>query len=111
MSRRSPVCRGEPSTASARWLSHPGEFAYIGAFSGGLFSYPSVDVQAVNQGTKLARLYSGDVDFAYALTKSTMQWLTSQGIKLRVRRHLGRTAWLRHLDGGSDRLRAAAFRT
>jgi len=63
------------------WVSHPGEFAYIGAFSGGLFSYPSVDVQAVNQGTKLARLYSGDVDFAYGLTKSTMQWLTSQGIR------------------------------
>ncbi|MFC3989690.1 alpha/beta hydrolase-fold protein, partial [Actinoplanes siamensis] len=63
------------------WLSHPGEFAYIGAFSGGLLSNPSVDVQAVNKSTKLARLYSGDVDFTYSLTQSTMQWLTSQGIK------------------------------
>jgi enterochelin esterase-like enzyme len=63
------------------WLSHPGEFAYIGAFSGGLFSYPTIDVQAVNEATKLVRLYSGDVDFTYSMTQSTMQWLTSQGIK------------------------------
>lgn len=63
------------------WLAHPGEFAYIGAFSGGLFSYPTVDVQAVNESTKLVRLYSGDVDFTYSFTQSTMQWLTSQGIK------------------------------
>ena len=63
------------------WLAHPGEFAYIGAFSGGLFSFPTVDVQAVNESTKLVRLYSGDVDFTYSFTQSTMQWLTSQGIK------------------------------
>jgi enterochelin esterase-like enzyme len=63
------------------WLSHPGEFAYIGAFSGGITSSPTVDVQAVNEGTKLARLYSGDVDFTYSMTQDTMKWLTSQGIK------------------------------
>lgn len=63
------------------WLDHPGEFGYIGAFSGGLFSYPTVDVQAVNESTKLVRLYSGDVDFTYSFTQSTMQWLTSQGIE------------------------------
>jgi enterochelin esterase-like enzyme len=63
------------------WLDHPGEFSYIGAFSGGLFAYPAVDVQAVNESTKLARLYSGDVDFTYTITQNTMQWLTSQGIE------------------------------
>ncbi|GIF14933.1 alpha/beta hydrolase-fold protein [Actinoplanes teichomyceticus] len=63
------------------WLSHPGEFAYIGAFSGGLLSYPTVDVQAVNASTKLARLYSGDVDFTYSFTQESMRWLTSQGIE------------------------------
>ncbi|WP_344224493.1 alpha/beta hydrolase-fold protein [Paractinoplanes ferrugineus] len=62
------------------WLNHPGEFAYIGAFSGGLLSNPTVDVQAVNESTKLARFYSGDVDFTYTITQSAMQWLTSQGI-------------------------------
>lgn len=62
------------------WLNHPGKFAYIGAFSGGLLSNPTVDVQAVNASTKLARFYSGDVDFTYSITQSTMQWLTSQGI-------------------------------
>ncbi|MCA2216916.1 alpha/beta hydrolase-fold protein [Jidongwangia harbinensis] len=62
------------------WLNHPGEFAYIGAFSGGLLANPAVDAQAVNDSTKLVRLYSGDVDFTYNFTQSTMQWLTSQGI-------------------------------
>ncbi|WP_204004275.1 alpha/beta hydrolase-fold protein [Micromonospora lutea] len=70
---------GAMNTLSS-WLNHPGEFAYIGAFSGGLLSYPTVDVQAVNESTKLARLYSGDVDFTYSFTQDSMRWLTSQGI-------------------------------
>lgn len=63
------------------WLNHPGEFAYIGAFSGGLLSYPTVDARAVNESTKLARLYSGDVDFTYSFTQEAMKWLTAQGIE------------------------------
>jgi len=64
------------------WLSHPGEFAYVAAFSGGLFGTPTFDAQAVNEGTTLARIYTGDVsDFAYGWTMSLMATLDSRGVE------------------------------
>ncbi len=46
--------------------AHPGRFAYIGAFSAGFGSGTGVDVAAINNGTKLLRVYVGDVtDFVY----------------------------------------------
>ncbi|TQS21608.1 esterase family protein [Microbispora sp. KK1-11] len=41
--------------------AHPGRFAYIGAFSAGFGSGAGVDVAAINNGTKLLRVYVGDV--------------------------------------------------
>jgi enterochelin esterase-like enzyme len=64
------------------WLQYPGEFAYVGAFSGGLFSWPQVDAAAVNAGTKLARFYVGDIsDFAAGWVRSTMAGLDSRGVE------------------------------
>lgn len=64
------------------WLTNPGEFAYIGAFSGGLFGWPAVDVDAVNAGTTLARIYVGDVsDFASGWVYGTLAGLDSRGIE------------------------------
>lgn len=59
----------------------PGEFAYIGAFSA--FSPPpaNADVEAINAGTKLLRVYSGDVqDFTYGATLGMIAGLTDRGI-------------------------------
>jgi enterochelin esterase-like enzyme len=59
----------------------PGQFAYVGAFSA--FSNPpaSADVQAINDGTRLLRIYSGDIqDFTYQATLTMVSQLTSRGI-------------------------------
>ncbi|WP_448630555.1 hypothetical protein [Cellulomonas soli] len=59
-----------------------GEFQYVGAFSGFLFSYPATDAAAINAGTKLARIYTGDVsDFTYSFTKSLVTTLEQRGIE------------------------------
>ncbi len=64
------------------WLTRPGEFQYVGAFSGFLFSYPTTDVAAINAGTKLARIYTGDVsDFTYSFTMSLVDVLEQRGIE------------------------------
>ncbi|WP_449385935.1 alpha/beta hydrolase [Cellulomonas soli] len=64
------------------WLTRPGEFQYVGAFSGFLFSYPATDAAAINAGTKLARIYTGDVsDFTYSFTKSLVTTLEQRGIE------------------------------
>lgn len=63
-------------------LAHPGEFAYVSSFSGFLFSTPSnVDVAALNAGTKLLRIYSGDIsDFVYSFTVSLLNTFDNLGI-------------------------------
>jgi enterochelin esterase-like enzyme len=61
--------------------STPGEFAYVGAFSA--FSSPpaSADVAAINEGTKLLRIYSGDIqDFTYQATLTMVSNLQNRGI-------------------------------
>ncbi len=61
--------------------AHPGEFAYVGAFSA--FSAPpaNADVEAINAGTKLLRVYTGDFqDFTYQNTLSLIAALESRGI-------------------------------
>ncbi|MCM0641177.1 alpha/beta hydrolase [Cellulomonas wangsupingiae] len=64
------------------WFARPGEFAYIGAFSGFLFSYPPTDVAAMNAGTKLARIYTGDTtDFTYSFTMGLVDVLKERGIE------------------------------
>ena len=64
------------------WLTRPGEFAYVAAFSGFLFGTPSFDAQAVNDGTTLARIYTGDTsDFTYSFTMSLMSTLDARGVE------------------------------
>ncbi len=61
--------------------STPGQFAYVGAFSA--FSNPpaNADVAAINAGTKLLRIYSGDIqDFTYANTLTMVSQLQGRGI-------------------------------
>jgi enterochelin esterase-like enzyme len=61
--------------------SHPGAFAYIGTFSAGLTSTEGIDVGAVNSGTRLLRIYSGDVtDFLYPLVMSALATFEHLGI-------------------------------
>jgi enterochelin esterase-like enzyme len=62
--------------------THPGEFAYIGTFSSALQNSEGIDVAAVNQGTKLLRIYTGNVtDFVYPFTMSTLATLDRLGIR------------------------------
>jgi enterochelin esterase-like enzyme len=62
--------------------SHPGEFAYIGTFSAGLTNTTGIDVAAINSGTRLLRVYSGDVtDFVYPFVTATLATFDSLGIK------------------------------
>jgi enterochelin esterase-like enzyme len=63
------------------WLTRPGEFQWVGAFSGFLFSYPQTDTAAINAGTRLARIYTGDIsDFTYSFTMTLVDTLKSRGI-------------------------------
>ncbi|GAA4428977.1 hypothetical protein GCM10023169_30770 [Georgenia halophila] len=60
----------------------PGEFAYIGAFSAGFFGdAPSLDVEAINEGTTLLRVYNGNrTDFTYDLVRSTLATFDRLGV-------------------------------
>jgi len=61
--------------------AHPGEFAYVGAMSA--FSPPpaSADVDAINAGTKLLAVYTGDIqDFTYQNTMTLIAALEERGI-------------------------------
>lgn len=63
-------------------LTRPGNFAYVGAFSGFLFGMPSFDAATVNAGTKMFRLYSGDAsDFTHDFTVSLMQTFDQRGVR------------------------------
>lgn len=73
------------SAGAARTVSvlkaYPGEFASIGMFSGGFGSGDGVDVDAINAGTDLLRLYIGDItDFVYGSMMSTLETLDELGI-------------------------------
>ncbi|GAA3640234.1 hypothetical protein GCM10022200_24840 [Microbacterium awajiense] len=72
---------GSGHTLSTLW-AYPGEFAYIGAMSA-FGSVPgSADVQAINDGTELLRVYSGDVqDFTYGATLSLISSMTNRGVE------------------------------
>jgi enterochelin esterase-like enzyme len=60
----------------------PGEFAYIGAMSAFTNPPANANVSAINEGTKLLRIYSGDVqDFTYPNTLSLVSALNSRGIE------------------------------
>jgi len=62
--------------------AHPGEFAYLGTFSAGIFNSAGFDVAAINSGTKLLRLYTGNVtDFVYPFVISTMATFDQLGIR------------------------------
>ncbi|WP_298459739.1 esterase family protein [uncultured Cellulomonas sp.] len=72
---------GSGLTLSTLW-AHPGEFGYIGAMSafGGVPA--SADVQAINEGTELLRVYSGDVqDFTYNATLSLLASMDNAGVE------------------------------
>ncbi|MFD2769456.1 alpha/beta hydrolase [Cellulomonas phragmiteti] len=64
------------------WLTRPGQFGWMGAFSGGLFfNTPQFDPAAVNAETRLARVYTGDVtDFTYQHTMNLLDLLEANGI-------------------------------
>lgn len=73
------------SAGAARTVSvlkaYPGEFGSIGMFSGGFGSGDGVDVDAINAGTDLLRLYIGDItDFVYGSMMSTLETLDELGI-------------------------------
>lgn len=62
--------------------SHPGEFAYVGTFSAGLFTADGLDVAAINKSTKLLRVYGGDrTDFLHSLVLGTLATFDSLGIE------------------------------
>ncbi|WP_055479234.1 alpha/beta hydrolase-fold protein [Sphaerimonospora mesophila] len=62
--------------------AHPGEFAYIAAFSAGFGSGAGVDAEAINNGTKLLRLYVGDqTDFVYPSFMASLNTLNDLGIR------------------------------
>lgn len=71
---------GSGHTLSTLW-AHPGEFGYIGAMSA--FGEPpaDTDVEAINEGTKLLRVYSGDTqDFTYGATLQLIAAMESRGV-------------------------------
>jgi len=72
---------GSGHALSTLW-AFPGEFAYVGAMSAFGNVPANVDVAAVNAGTKLLRIYSGDVqDFTYGATLALVSSLTSRGVE------------------------------
>jgi enterochelin esterase-like enzyme len=64
-------------------LAHPGEFAYVGSFAGLLSDDDlQLDARAINTGTRLLRLYTGNVtDAAYNATYRLMRRFDSIGVR------------------------------
>jgi enterochelin esterase-like enzyme len=59
----------------------PGEFAYVGAFSAFGSVPTNADVNAINEGTRLLRIYTGDIqDFTYQATLNLVSSLTNRGV-------------------------------
>ncbi|MEU8364696.1 hypothetical protein AB0C27_52665 [Nonomuraea sp. NPDC048882] len=62
--------------------ANPGRFAYVAAFSAGFGSGAGVDTQAINDGTRLLRLYVGDrTDFVYPSFMASLDTLNTLGIR------------------------------
>ncbi|MBM0275298.1 alpha/beta hydrolase [Micromonospora tarensis] len=62
--------------------AYPGEFGYVAAFSAGFGSGTGVDVAAINNGTKMLRLYVGDqTDFVYPSFMASLTTLDNLGIR------------------------------
>lgn len=62
--------------------AHPGEFAYVAAFSAGFGSGAGIDVAAINNGTRMLRLYVGDrTDFVYPTFMASLTTLNDLGIR------------------------------
>ncbi|MHC3000121.1 alpha/beta hydrolase-fold protein [Microbacterium sp. HJ5] len=72
---------GSGATLTTLW-AHPGKFAYISGMSA-FGSVPAgADVAAINEGTKLLRIYSGDVqDFTYQNTLALISSMTNRGVE------------------------------
>lgn len=71
---------GSGATLSTLW-AHPGKFAYISGMSAFGSVPANADVAAINSGTKLLRIYSGDVqDFTYQNTLSLISSMTNRGV-------------------------------
>lgn len=71
---------GSGHTLSTLW-AFPGEFGYIGVFSAFGAVPASADVDAINAGTKLLRVYTGDFqDFTYDATMALLGSLESNGV-------------------------------
>jgi enterochelin esterase-like enzyme len=61
--------------------AHPGEFAYIGAFSAFTAPPANADIAAINEGTKLLAVYTGDIqDFTYQNTMSLISTFDARGV-------------------------------
>ena len=62
--------------------AYPGAFAYIGLFSAGFGGTSGIDVQAINDGTELLRMYVGDItDFVYPSAIASMEQMEAAGIE------------------------------
>ncbi|SDL44256.1 Enterochelin esterase [Nonomuraea maritima] len=62
--------------------AYPGRFAYVAAFSAGFGSGAGVDAEAINNGTKLLRLYVGDqTDFVYPSFTASLPTMNDLGIR------------------------------
>ena len=71
---------GSGHALSTLW-AHPGEFGYVGAFSAFGNVPANADVQAINEGTKLLSIYTGDFqDFTYQNTLSLVGSLKNRGV-------------------------------
>ncbi|WP_211282122.1 alpha/beta hydrolase-fold protein [Diaminobutyricimonas aerilata] len=71
---------GSGQALSTLW-AHPGKFAYVSGFSA--FGAPpaNADIEAINAGTKLLRIYSGDLqDFTYQPTLSLIAAMEERGV-------------------------------
>ncbi|MEU8058194.1 alpha/beta hydrolase [Microbispora bryophytorum] len=61
--------------------AYPGRFAYVAAFSAGFGGGTGVDVAAINSGTKLFRVYVGDVtDFVYPSFMAGLTTMNDLGV-------------------------------
>ncbi|MEV4761729.1 alpha/beta hydrolase-fold protein [Micromonospora chokoriensis] len=62
--------------------AYPGQFAYVAAFSAGFGSGTGVDVEAINNGTRMLRLYVGDqTDFVYPSFMASLTTLDNLGVR------------------------------
>ncbi|MFC6086387.1 alpha/beta hydrolase-fold protein [Sphaerisporangium aureirubrum] len=62
--------------------AYPGQFAYVAAFSAGFGSGNGVDAAAINNGTKMLRMYVGDqTDFVYPSFMASLPTMNNLGIR------------------------------